>query len=211
MRLVVLGFSHETNTFSRVPAEYAQFEKAGILKQFTGEEPMCGLVRDLGAVLDRPGMLAASFAEGYPYADVPEMGMAFLAVHDAGEQAAQEAARWLAERAWERRALFVGQAPSPTEALLSAASARKGPVVLMDVGDNVGGGSPGDSTILLAEAKRVVVAKGVVSPRPAYEPIAAQIVLADTPGVTTADLSRFTYHRRRRPLFPFEPEAVYSS
>src|SRR5439155_26738008 len=59
------------------------------------------------------------------------------------------------------------------------------------------------------ETKHVVVAKGVVSPRPAYEPIAAQVVLVNTPGVTTSDLSRFTYHRRRRPLYPFEPDAEY--
>ena len=34
---------------------------------------------------------------------------------------------------------------------------RKGPVVLMDVGDNIGGGSPADSTILLAAAQRLGV------------------------------------------------------
>jgi microcystin degradation protein MlrC len=59
------------------------------------------------------------------------------------------------------------------------------------------------------ERMRIVVAKGVVSPRPAYEPIAAEIVLVNTPGVTTSDLSRFTYTRRRRPLYPFESEASY--
>jgi microcystin degradation protein MlrC len=48
-----------------------------------------------------------------------------------------------------------------------------------------------------------------VAPRAAYEPIAAQILLVNTPGVTTADLSRFTYQRRRRPLYPFEPDAAY--
>jgi microcystin degradation protein MlrC len=60
------------------------------------------------------------------------------------------------------------------------------------------------------ETKRVVVAKGVVSPRPAYAPIAAQIILVDTPGVTTSDLASFEYRHRRRPLYPFEPEAVYA-
>ncbi|MDA1257886.1 MAG: MlrC C-terminal domain-containing protein, partial [Chloroflexi bacterium] len=58
------------------------------------------------------------------------------------------------------------------------------------------------------ETYRVVVAKGVVSPRPAYQPIAAEVILVNTPGVTTADLSTFTYHRRRVPLYPFE-EATY--
>ena len=61
------------------------------------------------------------------------------------------------------------------------------------------------------ETYQVVVAKGVVSPRPAYEPIAAQIILVNTPGVTTADVSFFTYHNRRRPLFPFEAEASYEA
>ena len=61
------------------------------------------------------------------------------------------------------------------------------------------------------ERYRVVVAKGVVSPRPAYAPIASRIVLVNTPGVTTADLSSFNYRHRRRPLYPFEPEAEYAS
>ena len=59
------------------------------------------------------------------------------------------------------------------------------------------------------EDYRVVVAKGVISPRPAYAPIASEIILVDTPGVTTADLTRFEYRRRRKPLYPFEPEASY--
>jgi microcystin degradation protein MlrC len=59
------------------------------------------------------------------------------------------------------------------------------------------------------ESYRIVVAKGVVSPRPAYAPIAAELIAVNTPGVTTADLSRFTYRRRRRPLYPFEPAATY--
>lgn len=293
-----------------------------IVKQFTGEEPMKGLMTDAMAAAARPGMLSASLAEGYPYADVAEMGMACLAVHDGDGAQARAAARWLAGRAWERRDAFVGDVPSPEAALQRAAAAPRGPVVLMDVGDNVGGGSPADSTFLLAAAQAmgvrrylqtlydpaavqacvaagvgetlslavgaktddmhgrpvsvtgrvrlladgkfedprpthggqrffnagtsavlettdghtlvltsrrlgntsieqmyslgiwperygVVVAKGVVSPRPAYEPIAAEIILVNTPGVTTADLGFFTYRHRRRPLYPFEPEATY--
>jgi microcystin degradation protein MlrC len=59
------------------------------------------------------------------------------------------------------------------------------------------------------EKYQVVVAKGVQSPRPAYEPIAAEIILVNTPGVTTADLSTFEYRHRRRPLYPFERDAAY--
>jgi microcystin degradation protein MlrC len=293
-----------------------------IVKQFTGESPMKDVMEDCAATMARPGMLTASAVEGYPYADVAEMGMSFLAVHDGDTGAARDAARWMAQRAWERRAAFVGDIPSPEEALRQAMDAPRGPVVIMDVGDNIGGGSPADSTVLLAaarqlgvrsylqtlydphaveacvasgvgstvslevgantderhgrpvtvsghvrllsdgryeeprpthggqrffnagttavldveggitlvltsrrvgntsieqmyslgirpEQKQVVVAKGVVSPRPAYEPIAAQIILANTPGVTTADLSTFEYRSRRHPLYPFESDASY--
>jgi len=293
-----------------------------IVKQFTGEEPMAGVMRDCDAVIARPGMLSASVAQGYPYADVPEMGAAFLAVHNGSVVAARDAARWMALRAWEQRASFVSDIPMAAEAIHYAANASKGPVVLMDVGDNIGGGTAGDSTVLLTEAQRqgvrrylqtlydpasveecvasgvgstvtlrvggktddspappvavtgkvrlisdghfedptpthggnryfyggttvvldtddghtlvltgrvvgntsiqqmyflgvrpeayqVVVAKGVVSPRPAYQPIAAEIVLVNTPGITTADLSTFTYRHRRTPLYPFERDAVY--
>ena len=61
------------------------------------------------------------------------------------------------------------------------------------------------------EDYRVVVAKGVVSPRPAFQPIAGDIILVNTPGVTTADLSTFPFRHRRKPLYPFEPDAVASA
>ena len=35
------------------------------------------------------------------------------------------------------------------------------------------------------------------------------MILVNSPGVTSADLSSFTYQRRRRPLYPFEPDATY--
>ena len=54
------------------------------------------------------------------------------------------------------------------------------------------------------EDYRIVVAKGVSSPRPAYQPIAAEIIIVNSPGVTSADLDTFEFHNRRIPLYPFE-------
>jgi microcystin degradation protein MlrC len=59
------------------------------------------------------------------------------------------------------------------------------------------------------EDYHVIVAKGVVSPRPAYQPIAAEMLQVNTAGASSADLSTFEYHRRRRPLYPFERDATY--
>jgi microcystin degradation protein MlrC len=42
--------------------------------------------------------------------------------------------------------------------------------------------------------------------RAGFEPIARHIVLCDGDGVTSSDLDRFDYRRRRRPLYPFEKD-----
>jgi len=60
------------------------------------------------------------------------------------------------------------------------------------------------------EAKRILIAKGVVAPRAAYDPVASQTILVDTPGVTQDDPARFAYRHRRRPLYPMEAGAVYA-
>ncbi|MBY0508356.1 MAG: M81 family metallopeptidase [Bryobacteraceae bacterium] len=288
-----------------------------ISRQHTNVEPARGLYADLETVLTWPGILSASVTMGFYYADVPEMGMGFLAVADGDEALARRAARWMSERAWARRAEFVGNLPTPAEAIAYAKETTRLPLVLMDVGDNVGAGSPADSTILLAEVlrqgardalvvlydpesvaqcvaagvrhtvslrvggktdalhgapvaitgtvrtlsdglfvehqirhggwghgdqgvtavvetaeghsivltslrmppmsleqvlslglrperKRILMAKGVVAPRAAYEPVAGEILLVDTPGVTSDNPAVFNYRRRRKPLFPLE-------
>jgi microcystin degradation protein MlrC len=58
------------------------------------------------------------------------------------------------------------------------------------------------------EEKKILVVKGVIAPRAAYEPIAREIITVDTPGCTSANLANFEYCHRRRPLFPLETEAV---
>jgi microcystin degradation protein MlrC len=59
------------------------------------------------------------------------------------------------------------------------------------------------------DAKRVLIAKGTIAPRAAYEPVSAGVIEVDSPGITAADPSHFTYRHRRRPMFPFDPEASY--
>jgi len=121
-----------------------------IERQLTSE-PHC---RALYAVADdqlqRPGVLSNSVMLGFPYADVAEMGSSFIVVtnDDPGlaQALADELGRWL----WNHRQDFVGQMISIDEAL-DRASQSDGPVCLLDMGDNVGGGSPADSTYL-AEA-----------------------------------------------------------
>src|SRR3954451_16168584 len=133
-----------------------------ISKQYTAVEPARSLYAAVQEVMAWPGILSASTAMGFYYADVPEMGTTFLAVADGDVALARRAARWMAERAWARRHQFTGDLPDPAAAVRYAASKARKPVVLMDVGDNVGGGSPGDSTILFEELLRQKVPNGLV-------------------------------------------------
>jgi microcystin degradation protein MlrC len=49
-----------------------------------------------------------------------------------------------------------------------------------------------------------IIAKGVNAPIAAYTGICPTILQVNTPGLTTADMTRFHYEKRRVPLFPFE-------
>jgi microcystin degradation protein MlrC len=293
-----------------------------IERQQTEETPCRELYALAEDVRRRPGVLSASVMLGFPYADVAEMGSSVLVVTDNDPALARRYADELAAWMWGHREGFRGQLLDGPAAL-AAAGQREPPVCLLDMGDNVGGGSPGDATWLAhalaasnlrpavvclcdaaaveaaaaagegnrvalgvggrsgpehgppvvdtytvrrltdgrfreAEARhggftefdqgrtallegdsgltlvvtsrrvppfslgqltsagvepaalRVVAAKGVHAPLAAYRPVCRSFLRVDTPGVTTADLTRLPYRHRRRPMFPFEPEAVWA-
>jgi len=299
-----------------------------IVKQPTSFGPMKEIMDDVEEVLKKPNVLSVTCGQGFPYADVDQMGVSFLVVTNGDAKLAEEQANWLAKRAWDRRAELQNDSPSVEEAVSRAISAPLDgkPTVIMDVGDNVGGGGPADSTHILAELMlqglsgekslllslfdpsnvqacisagvgstitlkvgagtddlhgepievtgnvraitdgkfeepkpthgglrffdygpsvaldtengytmllhtirgignmsreqyysigitpedyKVVICKGTVSPRAAYEPIAREIIVADSPGVTSANMSSFSYMHRRKPLYPFEPEMKF--
>lgn len=290
-------------------------------RQCTDEEPcreMCGLVDEMRR---RPGILSVSLFLGFPYADVPEMGSAIVVVADGDRTLAEQCAAELGQALWDRREEFTGRLLDAEEAVNQAA-ALPGPVCLLDMGDNVGGGSSADGTTLAhvlhrrqigpaficlydpaavracdeagegqqrtlsvgghtddlhgepltaefrvermcdgqfeePEARhggmrrfdqgrtaivtadgglsvmltsrrmvpfslhqltdlgidprrfRFIVAKGVNAPLAAYRQVCPSIVRVNTPGATTADLTRLTFHHRRKPMFPFEPETEW--
>ena len=95
-----------------------------------------------------PSIISTSILLGFPYADVAEMGAATLAVADGDAEAAQAAADALASALLERRDQYRSQLID-VEAALDQAASMEAPVCLLDMGDNVGGGSPADSTFLL--------------------------------------------------------------
>jgi microcystin degradation protein MlrC len=53
----------------------------------------------------------------------------------------------------------------------------------------------------------VVIVKSPGSFRAAFEPIAAQIIYVDAPGVTSSNLTSFPWKRLPRPFYPFDDVA----
>ena len=288
-----------------------------LLGQDTAREPMAGLMRLARAAEQRPGILSVSIMAGFPYADVPEMGPAVIVVADGKKDQAKAVAEELAGAMWAVREQLYVACPEPREAVIRAVASTWNPVLLVDLGDNIGGGSAGDGTVLLKEllwqkargfvvvlyapaaveaAKqngighafeatvgggvdkwhgepvhvhgtvrslhdgkwvegearhggrrendqghtavidlgngntlvlnslrtppfslgqltslgldpqhaKIIVVKAAVAYKAAYAPIAGEIIPVDTPGLTAINPSRFTYTRRKKPMFPLD-------
>jgi microcystin degradation protein MlrC len=122
-----------------------------LLGQETAREPMRSLMAGAREVERRPGVLSVSLMAGFPYGDVPEMGPAVIAVTDDDTEQAKATAKELGDAMWEVRKELYVPCPEPREAVAQAIASQRTPVLLVDLGDNVGGGSAGDGTVLLAE------------------------------------------------------------
>jgi microcystin degradation protein MlrC len=293
-----------------------------IERQLSAESPCKDVYAYADAMLKQRGVLSNSVVLGFPYADLAEMGASAIVVTDNDFAQAEALVTDLSKFWWDRREEFIGKLINIDEAL-EQASKLEGPITLLDMGDNIGGGSPADGTEILhalhqrpdlmpafvclcdsyaveraAEHEphlyfrfalggktdnrhgkpfdaefvllgmyngkfqesqprhggfmnfdqgptavvrtehgltimlttrrmvpfsikqltscgldpatfRILVAKGVHAPVAAYAPVSKHLIRVDTPGVTTADLSRLEYRHRRRPMFPFERDATW--
>lgn len=290
-----------------------------IEQQLTSSEPCNILLTAAGKIEAEAHVYAVSLLLGFPYADVVEMGTSFIVIADRRHLSATA----LLRKGNEMRNLLIalknqckGTLQS-IETILPSLEDKEKPVLLLDMGDNVGGGAPGDgiylldaiesfgryrslhcvydpaavqlatshesgdafpldfgnaslaqgalplkgvvtvinkgngtftehtprhggqvhfdmgaiaviktakgSTILLHSLRvppfsvrqittfgidpsgfDIIVAKGVNAPVAAYSSICPTMIQVNTPGVTTAAITQLVYHKRRRPLFPFE-------
>ncbi|MEU8270611.1 M81 family metallopeptidase [Sphaerisporangium sp. NPDC049002] len=110
-------------------------------------EPMRSILDATERLREEPGVWAASALPGFAYAESGRLG---FAVYLAAETHAAPRARELAAHVWRERDAFSARLASPADAVAAVAATRGlGPTVLVDVADNVGGGSPGDGTALL--------------------------------------------------------------
>jgi len=283
-----------------------------ISQQHTEAEPCKSLYAYAQQLSKEPDILSISILLGFPYADVPEMGTSIIVVSNGNDQAAVQTGNSLSSYIMNGRERFAGR-ENDIGTVMGLLSTAAKPVLLLDMGDNVGGGAPGNSSFLLDALERdgrftaficiydpeavsqaarygnagyfdirlpvsdghyrsyrvrllriadgkfneetprhggqvhfdmgtvaivqtekgntimlttlrvspfslrqlttfqiipahfdVVIAKGVNAPIAAYAPVCPTVIKVDTPGLTQADMTLFTYRHRRSPLYPFE-------
>jgi microcystin degradation protein MlrC len=149
--------------------------------QNTSLDPLRPFIAQARSLEKQPGILSANVSAGFPYADVFEMGPSVLVVTDNDPVRAQAEADRLANELFAARRELVKELSDARSAVAHAIEAKKRPVVLVEFGDNIGGGSPGDSTILLRELLRQGATGAVTA---LYDPESVKQCVASGIGAT---------------------------
>lgn len=119
-----------------------------IEQQHTFVDPCLSLYQLAKDLQKQPGILSISILLGFPYADVAEMGSALIAVADRDTGPARAALQQLQKYLLDHHSDFNGEKIDVATAM-ERLETSSNPVLLLDMGDNVGGGGPGDGTYLL--------------------------------------------------------------
>jgi len=117
-----------------------------------------------------PGVVAINVVPGFAFADTHDTGLSFSAIVVGDGTEADGALRELAELAWSLRHEGLRSEQDPDAVLASILPVGRGPVLLVEPADNVGGGAPGDCTDILRALVR-------------HKASGAGIIMADAPAV----------------------------
>ncbi len=140
----------------------------------TTTEPGLSIINGIRAMEQKDKVLSVSIAQGFPWADVPEMGTRVVVYTDDNQDLAQSLAQRLADDLYAMRAEIVPPMPGVDEALDQALAAPAGTVVIADTADNAGGGAASDSTFFLARMLERGIRDAVIGPL--WDPIAVRLV-----------------------------------
>ncbi len=133
----------------------------------TFKQPLKPIVDESKRLEKDSRILAVSVPGGYQWADVPAMGPSVVVVTDNDPELAKREAQRLSDMLWALRDKLDFNLLDAARAVRLAMESDDLPVALIDTGDNIGGGSSGDSTFILSELLRqrapgwvVVIADG---------------------------------------------------
>ena len=141
----------------------------------TSVPPMQPLMAQAIDLENQDGILSCSIAAGYQYADVEWMAPSVVVVTDGDQARADAAASKIANDMWAARESLLLDVADPAAAVRMAMDSDVHPVTLLDFGDNIGGGSAGDSTFVLEQLLAQKADRWVVT---LWDPAAAQACFA---------------------------------
>ena len=118
--------------------------------QCTLRDPMSGLIQRLHALEEDPGVVTATIAMGFPFADITDAGVTVLVTANGDEELAERRADELAGWVWELRDELQPKLTTIEEAMRFSREESEGLVILADGSDNPGGGAPCDGTVALS-------------------------------------------------------------
>jgi microcystin degradation protein MlrC len=116
----------------------------------TQSDPMLSLTR-LAANLEGtdPSIWAYNVVPGFSFADTAETGLTLSVVTVAEPDHARPLLQTVADLAWKLRDSGRVNYSSPRDVLARVPAATRGPILLIEPADNIGGGAPGDGTSIL--------------------------------------------------------------
>jgi microcystin degradation protein MlrC len=158
MARIVRGGAQPTAALVNIPL------LAGGQRQYTHAEPMLRVKHMAHDIEGERGVLNVSYLPGFPWADIPHTSFSIIVTTDGNPEQARDAARRLASFIWDMRDEFVVRPVPVDDAVRQAMAAPEGPIVLADIGDNPGGGTPADGTVLLEALLRLGATRTVVTP-----------------------------------------------
>lgn len=124
-----------------------------IEQQITANEPCKSLYSFAQELSQSENILHVNIVLGFPYADVNEMGTSAIIITDNDEQNGERVKERLLAYLCNNKKKFVAEKEDFNEMITKIATSPK-PVLLLDMGDNVGGGGYGNSTYLLEQLEK---------------------------------------------------------
>ncbi len=115
----------------------------------TMEDPYRTIMERIHELESHPEVISISLAHGFPWSDFDEVGIAVVAVTDNNISLANDIVDQIEVLIWDKRNEFIKTLVSLNDAIKIAKEAKERPLILADVADNPGGGTPGDGTHLL--------------------------------------------------------------
>ncbi len=140
----------------------------------TDDEPLSLLHARAAEMEAEDAVICIAIMAGFAYADTPYCGASVIVTTDNQPELARQYARELSDLLRAHRDTALPRFLQPPDAVAGAAQIDRGPVILVDSADNIGGGTPGDGTealmamldhdvqegaIVLADAEAVAICR----------------------------------------------------